>query len=199
MNPKVDAYVSRARQWQDEIRELRKILLACPLTEEIKWGKPCYTFEGGNIVILQSFKKYCALLFFKGVLLSDPEDILVKTGENTKVGRQIRFTAVEEIVDVAATVKAYVAEAIEIEKSGQKIPPATRMELAIPAELEAAFAIDGAFESAFYALTPGRQREYVLHFSAPKQAKTRESRIEKCAPQILDGQGLRDAYTSKRT
>jgi len=190
--------MSRAQQWPDELGALRKILLSCPLAEELKWGKPCYTFEGGNVVILQSFKKYCALLFFKGVLLSDPRAMLVKTGENTRIGRQLRFTAVEEIADNAPTVRAYVAEAIEIERSGQKIPPATRMELAAPAELEAAFATNSAFESAFHALTPGRRREYVLHFSAPKQAKTRESRIEKCVPQILDGQGLRDGYASKR-
>ena len=198
MNPKVDAYVSRAEQWQEELKQLRAILLECPLTEEVKWGKPCYTFEGGNVVILQSFKKYCALLFFKGVLMSDPKGILVKTGENTRVGRQIRFTSVREVSDLTPAVKAYVAAAIELEKSGQKVAPAKKAELVIPAELGSAFAANGAFKDAFQALTPGRQREYALYFSAPKQTKTREGRVEKCIPQILDGQGLRDEYTSMR-
>ena len=198
MNPKVDAYVRRAEQWQDEIGQLRAILLECPLTEEVKWGKPCYTFEGSNVVLIQSFKKYCALLFFKGVLMSDPKGILVKTGENTRIGRQIRFTSVREVKALRSAVKAYVAAAIELEKSGQKVEPAKKADLVIPAELESAFAADGAFRDAFEALTPGRQREYALYFSAPKQAKTRDSRIEKCIPQILDGQGLRDEYTSTR-
>lgn len=198
MNPKVDAYLGRAEQWQDELRDLRAILLDCPLNEEVKWGKPCYTFEGGNIVILQSFKKYCALLFFKGVLMGDPAGILVKTGENTRVGRQIRFTSVQEIADLETTLKAYVAAAIELERSGEKVAPAKKTELAIPPELRSAFEKTAAFSDAFYALTPGRQREYVFHFSAPKQSKTRASRIEKCIPQILDGQGLRDAYTASK-
>jgi uncharacterized protein YdeI (YjbR/CyaY-like superfamily) len=198
MDSRVDAYVAGAEQWQEELEQLRAILLDCPLTEEVKWGKPCYTFEGSNVVILQSFKKYCALLFFKGVLMSDPEGILVKTGENTRVGRQIRFTSVRDVVELKPAVEAYVAAAIELERSGQKVAPAEKPEPVLPSELESAFEGDGAFRDAFRALTPGRQREYAFYFSAPKQARTRDSRIEKCIPQILDGQGLRDGYTSAR-
>lgn len=197
MNPKVDAYLDRAEHWQEEQKRLRTILLGTPLAEEVKWGKPCYTFEGANVVILQSFKGYCALLFFKGLLMTDPEGILVKTGANTRIGRQMRFTAIAEVASREAAVKAYVAEAIQLEKSGEKVPPPEKTEPALPSELQSAFAGDAAFKDAFDALTPGRRREYALYFSAPKQSKTRESRIEKCIPQILDGQGLRDEYTSK--
>jgi len=190
-NPAVDAYISRARQWQKETEKLRMILLDCGLTEALKWGKPCYQFQKTNLVVIQGFKEYFALLFFKGVLLNDPNGILVKTGENTRVGRQIRFANVREIVKLEPVLKAYIYEAIEVERAGLKVGVKKNTE-PIPEELQKKLNKTPALKTAFKALTPGRQRAYILYFSAAKQSKTRESRIEKCMQQILDGKGLDD-------
>jgi uncharacterized protein YdeI (YjbR/CyaY-like superfamily) len=192
MNPKVDAYLSKATRRREEMKKLRMILLDCQLTEELKWGKPCYTFQDSNIVIIQGFKEYCALLFFKGVLLKDPNGILKKTGENTRVGRQIRFANVREIVGMEPIVKAYIYAAIEVEKAGLKVNSGEKTELIFPEELQKKLDKSPALKAAFDALTPGRQRGYIFYFSAPKQSKTRESRIEKCMQQILKGRGLHD-------
>lgn len=191
-NPKVDAYMSGARKWQEEMEHLRMILLDCGLTEELKWSKPCYVFETSNVIVIQGFKDYCALLFFKGVLLKDPDDILVKTGENTRVGRQIRFTDVREIVRLEPVLKAYVRQAIEVEMAGLKVEPKKSADLVIPGELQDKMDDMPAFKTAFKALTPGRQRAYIIYFSAPKQSQTRVSRIEKCVLKILHGKGLTD-------
>ncbi|MGN7170715.1 YdeI/OmpD-associated family protein [Paenibacillus cellulositrophicus] len=192
MNPKVDAYVGRATMWLEETEKLREILLDCGLTEELKWGKPCYTSQGRNIVIIQGFKAYLALLFFKGYMLQDPHGILVKTGENTKVGRQIRFNDTQEIVELEPILRAYIAEAIEVEQSGVKEDIMKETHLDIPEEFQNKLDENPALKAAFEALTPGRQRAYVYYFSAPKQSKTRESRVEKYTQQILDGKGLND-------
>ncbi len=192
MNPKVDKYLSTARNWPDEMKKLRTILLDCGLTEELKWSKPCYTFQGKNVVVIQGFKEYCALLFFKGFMLSDPDGILVKTGENTRVGRQIRFTGTQEIAKKKAVLKAYIYQAIEIEKSGLKAPAPEKTALKFPDELKKKLAKNAALKKAFAALTPGRQRAYNIYFSAPKQSATRDSRIEKYTSQILKGKGLND-------
>ena len=192
MNPKVDAFLGRAEQWRDEMSELRRILLDCDLTEELKWGKPCYAFEGSNVVIIQGFKDYCALLFFKGFLLLDPEGVLVKTGKNTRVGRQIRFTSVREIGATKTVLKSYVREAIEVEKSGPTVDLDTNVELELPEEFTRKLREMPALKEAFDALTPGRQRGYSYFFSEPKQSKTREARVDKSVPNILDGRGLND-------
>ncbi|MBJ9993270.1 YdeI/OmpD-associated family protein [Paenibacillus sp. S28] len=192
MNPKVDAYVGRATMWLEETEKLREILLDCGLIEELKWGKPCYTSQGRNIVIIQGFKAYLALLFFKGYMLQDPHGILVKTGENTKVGRQLRFNDTQEIVELEPILRAYIAEAIEVEQSGVKEDIIKETHLDIPNEFQNKLDENPALKAAFEALTPGRQRAYVYYFSAPKQSKTRESRVEKCTQQILDGKGLND-------
>ena len=192
MNPKVDVYLSKAKKWQEEMEKLRMIILDCQLTEELKWGKPCYAFQKSNIVIIQGFKEYCALLFFKGVLLNDPNGILKKTGENTQVGRQIRFTNVREIVEMEPILKAYIYEAIEVEKAGLKVNFKKNTELIIPEEFQNKLDEIPALKTAFDALTPGRQRAYIFYFSAPKQSKTRESRVEKSMKQILKGKGLND-------
>jgi len=191
MNPQVDVYLNRAVKWREEMKELRKLLLGCLLTEELKWGKPCYSFKGKNIAIIQGFKQYCALLFFKGALLKDPDHILVKTGVNTQVGRQIRFTTPAEIINISSILKAYIDEAVEVEKSGLKVI-VEQQPKPIPEELKKKFDDDLSFKTAFEALTPGRQRAYIFHFSAPKQSKTKEIRIEKCMPKILAGKGLMD-------
>jgi uncharacterized protein YdeI (YjbR/CyaY-like superfamily) len=191
-NPKVDAYLNRIKQWQGESAKLREIALSCPLTEELKWGKPCYAFEGSNVVIIQGFKEYCALLFFKGVLINDPEGILKKTGENTVVGRQIRFTNAAQITKQKSVLKAYIQQAIEVEKSGLKLERAEKPEIDLPAELETRFKEMPDLKTAFDALTPGRQRAYIFFFSSAKQSATRASRIEKCTKQILSGKGLMD-------
>jgi uncharacterized protein YdeI (YjbR/CyaY-like superfamily) len=192
MNPKVDAYLSKAKKWQEESAKLRTIILDCQLTEEFKWGKPCYTFQDSNIVLIQGFKEYCALLFFKGALLQDPRGILQKPGENTQAGRQIRFTGVREIAEKEPILKAYIHEAIEVEKAGLKVDFKETTEFAIPEEFQTKLDEVPALKTAFDALTPGRQRAYILHFSQPKQSKTRESRVEKCMQQILSGKGLND-------
>ena len=192
MNPKVDAFLSKAKQWQEESEELRRILLECPLTEELKWGQPCYTVQGKNVILIGGFKEYITLLFFKGALLQDPENILHRIGEHTQAGRQIRFTSLREIIDQEAILKAYIHDAIDVEKMGLKVQLKKHSEYSIPEELQHAFDENPALKTAFEALTPGRQKAYIFHFSAPKQSKTRVSRIEKAMPQILDGKGLND-------
>ena len=192
MNPKVDAYLSRAKKWQEEFEKLRMIILACGLTEELKWGVPCYTFEKRNIVLMHGFKEYCALLFFKGALLNDAKGILIQQTKNVQAARQIRFTNVREIVKLKPILKAYMQEAIEAEKAGLKVNFKKITEFKIPEEFQNKLGELPALKTAFYALTPGRQRAYILHFSQPKQSKTRESRVEKCMRQILNGKGLND-------
>ena len=191
-NPKVDWFFEKAPKWQAEFKKLRSILLSTPLTEELKWGVPCYTLDGKNVVLMHGFKEYCALLFPKGALLKDPQGILVQQTENVQAARQIRFTKLGEIVKLAPTLKAYVAEAVGIEKAGLKVPLKKTSEFKMPDELKKRLAVDDALNEAFKALTPGRQRAYILYFSAAKQSATRTSRIEKCVPQILDGLGLND-------
>lgn len=192
MNPKVDAFLGRATNWQKEMKKLRSIALDCGLEEELKWGKPCYTFGGKNIVVIQGFKDYCALLFIKGYLLKDPDGILVKTGENTVVGRQARYTDAKEIVKQQAALKACIFEAIEVEKAGIRPPAKKEAKPDIPGEFQKKLDKTPALKKAFAALTPGRQKAYIIYISQAKQSKTRESRIEKCAPQILKGKGLMD-------
>ncbi len=192
MNPKVDAYLSKAENWRDELQKLRKILLGCQLTEEFKWGKPCYTFQQGNVVVVLPLKKHCALLFLKGALLKNTDGILIKAGENTEAGRQVRFTNVREIVEKEPILKACIYEAIEVEKAGLKVTVKKISELKIPEEFKNKLAANPALKTAFDALTPGRQRAYIFYFSGAKQSKTRESRVEKCRPQILNGKGLDD-------
>jgi uncharacterized protein YdeI (YjbR/CyaY-like superfamily) len=192
MNPKVDEYVSRSKKWHEEFDKLRMIILDFPLTEELKWGVPCYTFQDRNIVLIHGFKEYCALLFFKGALLHDAHGILIQQTENVQAGRQIRFTNVREIVAMETILKAYIYEAIEVEKAGLTVNFKSHTELIIPEELQNKFAEIPALKTAFEALTPGRQRAYILYFSEPKRSKTRESRVEKCMEQILTGKGLND-------
>jgi uncharacterized protein YdeI (YjbR/CyaY-like superfamily) len=191
-NAKVDLYISKAKKWQEETEQLRDILLDCGLTEDLKWGKPCYSFEESNVAIIQGFKEYFALLFFKGVLLKDPKKVLVKTGENTHVGRQLRFASVKEIVKMKPILKAYVKEAIDIEKAGLKVETKSNRKLVIAEEFKQQLSKKPALETAFNALTPGRQRAYIFYFSQAKQAQTRIARIERCIPQILRGKGLND-------
>jgi uncharacterized protein YdeI (YjbR/CyaY-like superfamily) len=191
-SPKVDAYLSKAKKWQEEFEKLRMIILDCGLTEELKWGVPCYTFEKRNIVLIHGFKEYCALLFFKGALLNDGKSILIQQTENVQAARQIRFTNVREIVKLKPILKAYIYEAIEVEKAGLKVNLKKTKEFIVPEEFQNRLAEVPGLKTAFAALTPGRQRAYLLHFSAPKQSKTRESRVEKCLQQILKGKGLND-------
>lgn len=191
MNPKVDFYFSKGK-WQKEIEQLRTVVLDCGLMEELKWGCPCYTFQKRNIVLIHVFKDYCALLLFKGVLLQDPEGILIQQTKNVQVARQIRFTNVKDIVKLAPTLKAYIYEAIEVEKAGLKAPLKTTAAFSIPEEFKKKLDEFPALKTAFKALTPGRQRAYLFYFSQPKQSKTRESRVEKYTQQILHGKGLED-------
>src|SRR5437762_2437542 len=190
MNPKVDKYLRRSK-WQKVLEKLRRIILDCGLTEELKWGKPCYTFQNSNIVILQGFKGSCALLFAKGALLHDPKRILEKPGESTQAARRVPFTNVREIVEMEPVLKAYINEAIEAEKAGLEVEFKKNPE-PIPEELQNKLDENPALKTAFSALTPGRQRGYILYFSAAKQSKTRESRVEKWMQQILKGKGLND-------
>jgi uncharacterized protein YdeI (YjbR/CyaY-like superfamily) len=192
MNPKVDVYLSKAKKWQEELEKLRMIILDCALTEELKWGLPCYTFQKSNIVLIQVFKEYCALLFFKGALLNDAKSIMFKIGKNTQAGRQIRFTNCREIAEMETILKAYIYEAIEVEKAGLKVNFKKTTEFIIPEEFQNKLDEIPAINTAFDALTPGRQRAYILYFSEPKQSKTRESRVEKSMQQILNGKGLND-------
>ncbi len=192
MNPKVDFYFSKAKTWQKEIKKLRAIILDCHLAEELKWGCPCYTFEKSNIILIHVFKEYCALLFFKGALLKDAKGILIQQTENVQSARQIRFTSIQEVVQLEPFLKAYIYEAVEVEEAGLKVELKKTIEYRIPEEFQKQLDEKPAVKKAFNALTPGRQRGYMLYFSAPKQSKTRESRVEKCTPQILDGKGLND-------
>jgi uncharacterized protein YdeI (YjbR/CyaY-like superfamily) len=192
MNPKVDFYFNKSINWQQELETLRKIILEVELTEELKWGVPCYTFQKNNILLIHEFKEYCAMLFMKGALLSDSEGILVQQTENVQAARQIRFTNVQQIMEKASTLKAYIYEAIEIEKAGLKVELKKPSEFKISEEFQHKLDENPALKSAFEALTPGRQRGYLLHFSSPKQAKTREARVEKCMPLIFEGKGLMD-------
>jgi uncharacterized protein YdeI (YjbR/CyaY-like superfamily) len=192
MNPKVDGFLRNAKKWRDEFQKLRKVCLDCGLTEELKWGKPCYTYQGSNIVLIHGFKEYCALLFFKGALLKDPKGIFVQQTENVQAARQIRFTNVREIVEVESTLKAYIKEAIEADKAGLEVSYKKTSEFVIPEEFQNRLDESPALKTAFDALTPGRQRGYVLYFSAGKKSKTRAARIEKCVHQILEGKGLND-------
>ena len=190
MNPQVDAYIRESNQWREEIARLRSMLLSCGLTEEIKWGKPCYIHDGSNIVIIQEMKEFLSLMFFKGALLTDPDGVLEEQGPNSRSARRIEFRSVDDVARLAGTVSAYVAEAIDVETEGLDVGPAP--ELVPIDELQSRLDGDPAFEAAFEALTPGRRREYNLYFSGAKQATTREARIEKYAQKILDGKGLRD-------
>ena len=192
MNSKVDVYFSKAKKWQQELKKLRTIILDCQLTEELKWSKPCYTFQENNVVILLPLKEHCSLLFCKGALLKDAKGVLIKPGENTQAARQLRFTHVREIIEMEATLKEYIHEAIDAEKSGLEVNYKKITEFKIPEELQNKLDKNLALKTAFHALTPGRQRAYFIYFSAPKQSKTRESRVEKCIPQILKGKGLND-------
>jgi uncharacterized protein YdeI (YjbR/CyaY-like superfamily) len=192
MNPKVDFYFNKANKWQEEIDKLRIIVLDCGLTEELKWGCPCYTFQKSNIVLIHVFKEYCALLFFKGALLNDANGVLIQQTENVQVGRQIRFTNLLEIAEMEPVLKAYIYEAIEVEKAGLKVTLKTTAEFTIPEEFQSKLDEIPALKTAFETLTPGRQRGYLFYFSQPKQSKTRESRVEKYTQQILNGKGLDD-------
>ncbi len=192
MNPKVDFYFNKAQKWQEEIEQLRRIILDCGLDEELKWGCPCYTFGKSNIVLIHVFKEYCALLFFKGALLNDANGILIQQTENVQVARQVRFTNVSEIYELAPIVKTYIYEAIKVEKSGLKVELKKTAEFPVSDEFRYKLDKIPALKIAFEALTPGRQRAYLLHFSTPKQSKTREARVEKYIPQILNGKGLND-------
>ena len=192
MNPKVDFFFDKAEKWQAEFKQLRTIILDCGLTEELKWGQPCYTFQDSNIVLMHGFKEYCALLFFKGALLNDANDILIQQTENVQSARQIRFTNAKEIVKLKNILKAYIYEAIEVEKAGLKVKLKKTSDFRVPEEFQKKLDKNRALKEAFDALTPGRQRAYIFHFSQPKQSKTREARIEKCMHQILDGKGLND-------
>jgi uncharacterized protein YdeI (YjbR/CyaY-like superfamily) len=192
MNPKVDEYLRKSKKWQEEFEKLRMIILDCGLTEELKWGVPCYMFQKSNIVLIHGFKEYCALLFFKGALLKDAKGILIQQTKNVQAARQIRFTSVREIVKKKTILKAYIHEAIEVEKAGLKVNFKKISEFKIPEEFQNKLDETPALKTAFDALTPGRQRAYILYFSAPKQSRTRESRVEKCMRRILNGKGLND-------
>jgi uncharacterized protein YdeI (YjbR/CyaY-like superfamily) len=192
LNPKVDFYFNKSKKWQAELEKLRTIILNCGLTEELKWGCPCYTFQKSNIVLIHEFKEYCALLFFKGALLKDANGILVQQTKNVQVARQIRFTNVREIVKMKTILKAYISEAVEVEKSGVKVNLKKTAEFNMPEEFQKKLNENAALKTAFSALTPGRQRAYLLYFSEAKQPKTRESRVEKYMHQILNGRGLDD-------
>lgn len=192
MNPKVDFFFNKNSKWQDEYELLRTIILDCGLTEELKWGKPCYTVNGNNVVLIHGFKEYCALLFHKGVLLNDAENILVQQTKNVQSARQIRFTDVEQIHNMMAVLRSYIFEAVEVEKAGLEVPMKKTADFEVAEEFQEKLDAIPELKEAFEALTPGRQRGYLLHFSGAKQSKTRASRVEKCIPDILEGKGLND-------
>ncbi|HTL06860.1 MAG TPA: DUF1801 domain-containing protein [Chitinophagaceae bacterium] len=192
MNPKVDFFFEKEKKWQKEVTLLRTLVLECGLTEEVKWGCPCYTFQDTNLVLIHSFKEYCALLFFKGALLNDSEGILVQQTENVQSARQLRFTSVDQIKKMTPVIKAYIYEAIEVEKAGLKVKLKKTTEFPMPDEFREQLNSKKTLKKAFDALTPGRQRGYLLHFSSAKQATTRMARIEKCIPLIMEGKGLND-------
>lgn len=191
-NPKVDEYLNKAKKWKEESEKLREIVLSCNLTEDYKWMHPCYTLENKNIVIIHGFKEYCALLFHKGALLKDKQGILIQQTENVQAARQIRFTNLQQIVDMETILKEYILEAIEVEKAGLKVELKKNTEYVVPEEFQTKLDENPALKTAFEALTPGRQRAYLFYFSQPKQSKTRVSRVEKSTQQILDGKGLND-------
>lgn len=191
-NPKVDFYFNKEKKWQEEIEKLRTIILSYGLNEELKWGCPCYTFGKSNIVLIHVFKEYCAVLFFKGALLNDAHGILIQQTENVQVPRQVRFTSLGEIIELEPVLKTYIFEAVEVEKAGLKVTLKTTADYAVPGEFQIKLDRIPALKAAFEALTPGRQRGYIFHFSQPKQSKTREARVEKYIPQILSGKGLDD-------
>ncbi|HEX5154132.1 MAG TPA: YdeI family protein [Parafilimonas sp.] len=191
-NSNVDWLFDKETKWQKEFEQLRRIILDCGLTEELKWGQACYTFRGSNIVLIHGFKEYCALLFFKGALLNDPDGILIQQTENVQSARQVRFTNVKEIVKMEPILKAYVYEAVEVEKAGLKVKLKKTADFKIPEEFQNKLNKKPALKKAFNTLTPGRQRQYIFYFSQPKQSKTREARVEKYLQQILDGKGLND-------
>ena len=192
MNPKVDFFFNKTSKWHEAYNKLRTIVLDCGLTEELKWGCPCYTLKDTNVVLIHGFKEYCALLFMKGALLNDASGILIQQTENVQSARQIRFTSLNEILELEGTIKTYIFEAIEVEKAGLKVEFKETAAFYVPEEFQSKLNDDPALKTAFEALTPGRQKGYLLHFSAPKQAKTREARVEKSIPQILNGKGLDD-------
>jgi len=192
LSPKVDAFMSRAKNWQEEFIKLRSIVLDCDLTEDFKWMHPCYTFEDKNIVLIHGFKEYCAFLFHKGALLKDEKGILIQQTENVQAARQIRFTNVQQIIDMEEILKTYIYEAIEVEKSGVEVEFKKNTEYIVPEEFQMKLDENPELKTAFEELTPGRQRAYLLYFAAPKQSKTRVTRVEKYIPQILDRKGLKD-------
>ena len=191
-NPKLDAHFSKAKKWKKELEQLRTIVLDCGLTEELKWHQPCYTLQDKNVVLIHGFKEYCALLFFKGALLKDSRKILVQQTENVQAGRQIRFTGVQEIIRMKAILKSYIKNAIAVEQAGLKVPLKKTSAFTIADEFQNKLDKKPALKKAFTALTPGRQRAYLLYFSAAKQSSTREARVEKCVEAILKGKGLND-------
>lgn len=191
-NPKVDVFIGKSKKWKEEYEKLRGIVLDCDLTEEFKWMHPCYTFEKKNIVLIHGFKEYCALLFHKGALLQDPQGILIQQTENVQAARQIRFTNAQEIVEMESILKDYILAAIEVERAGLKVEFKKETEFEIPVEFQNKLDGNPALKTAFEALTPGRQKAYIMFFAAPKQSKTRESRVDKCMQQILEGKGLND-------
>jgi len=191
-NPKVDAFISNAKQWQEELKRLRAILLDSELTEEFKWSQPCYTFQGKNVIVLNGMKESCAFAFFKGALLKDVHGVLTRPGQHSQSTRWIKFTSVREIAEMKSVLKAYIREAVEIEKAGLKVKLKKTSDLKFPEELQIMLNEFPDFKTAFEALTPGRQRAYIYHFSAPKQSKTREARVLKFMPLILKGKGLLD-------
>ncbi|MDX1365022.1 MAG: YdeI family protein [Arenibacter latericius] len=199
MNPKVDWFFDKETKWKKEYQELRRIVLDCALEEELKWGVPCYTFRKSNILLLHGFKRYCALLFHKGVLLKDPDNMLIQQTENVQSARQLRFTNWQEIIDLKPTIKAYIFEAIEVEKLGLEVKMKKTSEFKIPDEFKKVLNDNPNLKAAFSALTPGRQRGYLLHFSQAKQSKTRASRIEKLIPKILSGKGLNDDFKKEQS
>ena len=192
MNPKVDFFFAKAEQWREEFEKLRGIILDCGLTEELRWGKPCYTFQESNVVLIHGFKNYCALLFVKGALLKDPRGVLIQQTENVQAARQIRFASVRQIVEMESLLKAYIKEAVEAEKAGLQVNYKKTSEFKVPEEFQNKLDAMPALKKAFAALTPGRQRGYLLYFSSAKQSTTREARIEKYVPQILKGKGMDD-------
>jgi len=194
MNPKVDAFLLNTKKWREELTILRSIVMDSGLGEELKWGAPCYVHEQANVIIMQGFKDYFALMFFKGALMKDPQDLLRKPGENTQSGRQIRMTSMDEMLGQEEVLRAYIQDAIAVEKAGVKVVVKKQEEYPVPSELEESFAANSNLQHAFYGLTPGRQRAYLLHFAEAKQSATRKARIEKYAPRILKGKGIIDCW-----
>ena len=194
MNPKVDTFLLNVKKWREELTVLRSIVMDSGLGEELKWGAPCYVHEQANVMIIQGFKDYFALMFFKGALMKDPQNLLHKPGENTQLGRQIRLTSMDEMLGQEEVLRAYIQHAIEVEKAGEKVAVKKTEEYAVPLELEESFAENSELQHAFYGLTPGRQRAYLLHFAEAKQSATRKARIEKYTPRILNGKGILDCW-----